>query len=79
MEGRTAMDWTTTPEGTRKYRAARERAHAQADSLGLDVGIERVDMTREFRTFLLPRPGARWSGPGSPARSGPTRCRPSPC
>ena len=55
MKKRGSVDWATTVEGSAKYRAAREQAQAEANADGMDRGIERNDLFREFRVFMLPR------------------------
>lgn len=52
---RAKIDWTTTPQGQRKYESTRAQAQARANELGMDQGIERNDLFQEFITFGLPR------------------------
>ena len=48
-------DWADTPEGSARYQEARERAQAAANSDGADRGLERNDVFKTFRVFMLPR------------------------
>lgn len=54
MKRKSAVDWTSTEQGKAKYLAARDLAQKQADELGYDYGIERNDLFKEFRVFMLP-------------------------
>lgn len=51
----TAVDWTTTTDALMKYRAARAEAQVAANADGFDRGLERNDLFKSFRVFLLPR------------------------
>lgn len=46
--------WTNTPEGHAKYQEIRAKAQAQANELGFDFGIERNDLFKTYRCFMLP-------------------------
>jgi hypothetical protein len=52
---RFVADWTLTPEGDAKYRAARAQAQQRANELGFDHGLERNDLFKTFHIFVLPR------------------------
>lgn len=47
--------WANTPEGTAGYRTARAEAQRAANADGCDRGVERNDLFKTFRTFMLPR------------------------
>lgn len=49
------IDWTMTPEGDEKYRAARREAQDAANRDGFDRGLERNDLFKSFHVFMLPR------------------------
>lgn len=55
MKRRPQADWTTTLEGRARYTEVRGCAQAMANRLGMDVGVERNDLFKTFRTFVLPR------------------------
>lgn len=44
-----------TEEGAAKYREARAQAQAEANADGFDRGIERNDLFKSFRVFMLPQ------------------------
>jgi hypothetical protein len=52
---RPRVNWWETASGTEKYRAARRDAQTRADQTGYDHGIERNDLFKNFRVFMLPR------------------------
>lgn len=51
--------WAYTEAGTANYRAARAEAQKRADETGFDYGIERNDLFKEFRVFMLPQKSNR--------------------
>lgn len=48
-------DWTRTERGSAKYRAARSDAQKRANETGFDHGVERNDVFKTFRVFMLPQ------------------------
>lgn len=46
--------WTSTPAGLEAYRVARFEAQAKANLFGMDHGVERNDLFKTFRVFMLP-------------------------
>ena len=60
MKKKQIIDWTTTPEGLEKYKAARAAAQAEANADGFDRGLERNDIFKTFRTFMLPQKRNRY-------------------
>jgi hypothetical protein len=56
---KSASEWAYTEAGHAKYLAAHKKAQHMANEMGVDVGIERNDLFKEFRVFLLPRPENR--------------------
>lgn len=46
--------WASADAGHAKYLAARAEAQGKADTLKMDVGIERNDLFKSFHVFLLP-------------------------
>lgn len=47
-------DWRDTPEGNRKYAAARAEAQRKANETSFDHGLEANDVFKDFRVFMLP-------------------------
>lgn len=47
-------DWTTTPEGQKKYQAARAEAQKLANESGFDYRLERNDPFKTFMIGMLP-------------------------
>jgi hypothetical protein len=47
--------WIETSDCAAKWRAARDKAQAAANADGMDRGLERNDVFKEFRVFILPR------------------------
>lgn len=54
------IDWTQTPEGIAKYKAARADAQKRANETGFDVGLERNDIFKMFNVFGLPQKANRY-------------------
>lgn len=52
---REIRDWTHEPFAPELYCVAKASAQQQANETGFDVGLERNDIFKTFRTFLLPR------------------------
>lgn len=60
MKRKNQVDWTQTEQGTAKYRETRARAQAEANADGFDRGLERNDVFKEFRVFMLPQKRNRY-------------------
>mgnify|MGYP001546656747 CR=1 FL=1 len=54
------VDWATTTEGHAKYLAARAEAQREANADGFDRGLERNDIFKSFRAFMLPQKRNRY-------------------
>lgn len=54
------VDWTRTPAGDAEYTRVRAEAQAKANETGFDYGVERNDLFKTFRSFLLPAKASRY-------------------
>ena len=54
MRAKKDQAWAESEAGRRAYREAREKAQAEANADGFDRGIERNDLFKSFRVFMLP-------------------------
>lgn len=55
MKRKPKPQWADSADCREKYLAARADAQAKANELGFDHGIERNDLFKSFRVFMLPR------------------------
>jgi hypothetical protein len=49
------LAWLSTAAGQAAYSKARAEAQARANETGYDIGLERNDLFKTFRTFMLPQ------------------------
>lgn len=52
--------WRTSPEGTKRYHAARAEAQQRANDTGCDYGLEANDLFRTFSIRMLPKVANRF-------------------
>jgi len=51
---RATVDWTSTPAGHTKYVERRAEAQRRANETGMDHGLERNDLFKDFQISMLP-------------------------